>query len=418
MIGMVKTDLLTYAQRLDDDRRTKYLKHIISSQSASRVNGALQIASSLLGIDAASLDANGDLMNLQNGTINLLTGELQRHKREDLLTKIAPVSFDDAARAPTWEKFIGRIFQDANGHTQADVVAYIQKALGYSMTAEVSEQCLFLLNGNGRNGKTTLLDAVKFVLGDYAMTAQQSLLLQLGNGNAFKTNSEDEASLFGVRFASCSETDEGQRLDESKVKRLVGGGQITAMRKYEHPVSFYPTHKIWLDCNHLPKIRGADDGIWRRIKRIPFIVQIPLAERDPKLGDKLRAEGSGILRWILDGLLRWRAEGLQEPKAISDAVNAFRTDSDVFGMFLRDCVENNDAETVLASTLYARYKGWCGQEGLDHPLTQIEFGKRMRERGYQEGRKSTARFWRGMSLKDDATVDDPVYGNGVDDDRF
>src|ERR1700678_1583231 len=163
------------------------------------------------------------------------------------------------------------------------------------------------LRVKGRNGKTTFMDAVKLVMGEYALVGLQSLLLKIGNN--FKANSDDEAELFGSRLVSVSETDEGEKFDESKIKKLVGGGKITAMRKFEHPFSFEPSHKLWLDCNNKPKVKGNDEGNWRRIKLIPFLVQIPIDERDEHLSDKLELEASGILNWMLSGLSSWLADG-------------------------------------------------------------------------------------------------------------
>jgi putative DNA primase/helicase len=284
------------------------------------------------------------------------------------------------------------------------------------LTGDVSEQCFFVLHGNGSNGKTTFLNILKHIIGDYALTAQQALLLQ---DERNRSNGEDEANLFGIRMACCSETNEGQRFDESKVKRLTGSSCIRARRLYENSFEFDPTYKIWLDCNHLPHIRSTDQGIWRRVKRIPFLVAIPEHERDTKLEAKLKAEASGILNWMLQGLTQWREHGLKEPAEVCAAVNEYRSDNDALGRFLCDCATNNCAEQVEASKLYGAYKRWCGENGLDHPLSQIALGKKLKERNYQPVRSTGGqRYWMGLALKDVEADDDPfVPGSSPPDAR-
>jgi len=414
-IKMVRHTMLDYAKSVkDEDRRAKYLKWASMSQSGGKVDAMLSLASSLLACSPDALDANGNLFNVANGTLELDTLTFRPHRREDLLTKMSATVYEPNAKAGQWERFIHRIFQDENGKPRDEVIAYLQRAMGYAMTADTSEQCFFMLYGKGRNGKTTLLDAVKCVMGDYAMNALPSVLLRIGDGRQ-SMNSDDEADLQGRRLVSVSETDEGQRMDEAKVKRLVGNGRIRAMRKFEQSFEFEPSHKLFIDCNHKPKVKGDDDGIWRRIKLIPFTVQITADERDEHLGDKLAMEASGILNWILQGLRSWRADGLNEPKEISEAGGEYRSESDTFGLFLSDCIQPNDAERTAVAQVYAAYCRWSDDNGSMFKLTKIEFGKRMNGRGYETKKSNGKAYYLGCAL-----VDEPkrmACTSAVDDDR-
>lgn len=328
----VRFNMPRYAATIADaEQRTKYLKWCGQCQSQGKIDAMVALALLALSNDATDLDANPNLLNVRNGTIELDTLTFRPHSAEDNLTKICNANYDPAADAPRWHQFINRIFQAANGTPRGDIIAYVQRAIGYCMTADVSEQCLFVLYGGGRNGKTTFIETLKTILGDYALTGQQTLLMRLSEYTS--RNSDDEAELFGRRLVCVSEIEQGQRMDESKVKRIVGGGEIRAMRKYEQSFAFLPTHKVWLDCNHKPRIKGEDEGIWRRIKLIEFLVQIPYSERDLQLADKLQTESSGILNWMLQGVAEWRTNGLAEPRAVASATGNYRTESDTLGRF-------------------------------------------------------------------------------------
>lgn len=401
-LRLATKDMLTVVPTIkDDEKRTAYLKHCASSQSRFRIDNMVSLAQSFLAVRAHDLDQNGMVLNVKNGTVDLESGELRPHKREDLITKVSPVTYDQAATCPVWESFIGRIFQDADGKARPALVDYVQKVAGYSLTGNTSEQCMFILYGNGANGKTTFVNAISYIAGDYALRGQQSLLLSDGRG---KSNSEDEANLFGARLVACDETAEGQRFDESKLKRLVGSGRIRARRLYENSWEFEPTHKILLDCNHLPRIAGTDLGIWRRIKPVPFLQTIPEAERDGKLADKLKAEASGILNWMLEGLRKWKAEGLTEPMEVKIAVKDYKDGEDIFGRFLTECTLQGAAESARSSYLYLRYQRWCEGNGLDHPLTAPAFSKKMTERNYEKRHTEFGTAWNGLSLLEETAT--------------
>lgn len=396
----VRKTMPKYAATINDlEARQKYFGWIAKSQSDQRINAILNLASAKVSILPDDLDRDGNLLNVANGTIELDTQRFREHRRDDLLTKICNAAYDPNATAPLWAKFIDRIFQDEQGTPRVDIIRYAQQIAGYSMTADVSEQSFFVLHGNGRNGKTTFVGAIKHVLGDYAMTGMNTLLLKSGMNAGM--NSDDAAELFGCRLASVVETDEGVRLDEGKVKRLVDTDRLKVMRKYEQAFEFEPSHKLWLLCNHKPKIKGNDDGIWRRVKLIPFKVQIPQTERDGQLREKLAAEASGILNWMLAGLAGWIAGGrkLVDPMEVSKATGEYRTDSDDFGGFIGECLVNNDAAKVSVASAYIAYTNWADDNGINFKMTKIEFGKRMNERGYTSKPSNGIRYFIGCSLQ-------------------
>lgn len=418
-VHFVEHDMMEIFKTIKDgDKQRNYLRWMSQSRASFKVDAMLSVVQKLIGEDPSMFDRDGNLLNVENGTIDLSDGTLRPHRQSDYIIKLARVRFDPTATAPTWLKFIDRIFQDADGKTQLEVIEYIQRAVGYSMTADIVAQCLFVLWGGGRNGKTTFVEAILSMMGEYAIVGQQSLLLA---DDKFKQNAEDEANLQGVRFASCSEINNGQRFDEAKIKRLVGTSKIRARRLYESSFEFDATHKLWLDCNHKPKVLNNDEGVWRRIKLIPFLQQIPLNERDEKLSEKLRAESSGILNWCLQGLRAWRADGkLHEPRAVSDAVNEYRCESDNFGQFLSDCIEPNDAERTPTDDVYRAYIRWLDYNGLKGTLSKIEFGKRMRERNYPSKPFNGKRCFVGLSVKGDGHADAERLGavdDGVADER-
>lgn len=336
------------------------------------------------------------LFNVRNGTLDLATCQLRPHDPADYLTKLSPVTYDPDATAPTWDRFIGRIFQTADGHERPELSEYVQRACGYSITGDVGGQCLMILHGNGRNGKTTFLNVLKHVWGDgeYGITARPELLVKTRE----KTNSEDEAILFGVRLAVCSETNDGQRFDESTVKRLCGGGKIRARRLYENSFEFEATHKLWMDCNHLPRIGGTDLGIWRRIKLLPFQATIAEGETDPNLEAKLTAETPGILNWILAGLRNWKANGLKEPPQVLQANEEYRSENDTIQQFLNDCTREEPEGRVVPAALYGAYRKWCEDNGHQYPLSLPQLAVKLKSKKYENRKSNGIRSWRGFSL--------------------
>jgi putative DNA primase/helicase len=368
------------------------------SQSLPRMKAALELAASLPDIAASTSDFDRDpwLLNVGNGTLELGgVPRLREHRRSDLLTKIAGADYDPNATAPTWLRFLERVLPDP------EVRAFVQRALGYSLSGDVGEQCLFICHGPGANGKSTALETVRHVLRDYAAHAQTDTFMRVGQRGA----DNDLARLRGARFVTCIESGEARKLDEERIKQLTGGDTITARFLYHEPFEFRPALKLWVACNDKPRVSGNDDAIWRRLKLIPFEVQIPEAERDGTLPERLRMEAAGILAWMVEGCAEWQRGGLRPPAAVVAQSAQWRADENEVGRFIDECCVVADFAKVQAGALYEAYRKWAQQQG-DDVLTQNAFGRRLTGLGHQQQRSRATRGWIGIGIRSDAEEDD------------
>lgn len=364
------------AETIEEDIKIKaFLKHIKSSLSAGRLKAMTELSQSEeeIPILPEELDRHPWALNCQNGTVNLQTGELQPHQRKDFLTRILPVVYDPEASCPTWLDFLHRIMQG-----RQDIICFLQKAVGYSLSGDISEQVFFILWGTGANGKSTLINAILEIMGPFAMKATSDLLL-VSRGDRHPT---ERADLAGKRIVATIETEEGRLLAESFIKEATGGDPIRARRMREDFWEFLPTHKIWLATNHKPIIRGTDGAIWRRPRLIPFEVAIPEKEQDKKLPEKLRKEYAGILAWAVEGCLAWQKEGLGYPEGVKKATENYRSEMDILGDFIDECCEVGESFRAKASTLYGTYKEWCQEVGECYK-NQRTWGRALTERGFE-----------------------------------
>lgn len=376
------------AQTKDDDVRKAIAAWARKSEGKERIAGLLTLAQCELPLDRDHLDASPFLLNVQNGCLDLRSGKLRGHERRDFHSKLAPVDYDPEAEAPTWRAFLERVFPDP------EVRDFVQRATGYSLTADVGEQVLFLLFGSGANGKTTFVEAIMGLLGDYAIKTPAETFLTRRSDIP-----NDVAALRGARFAAAVESEEDRRLAESRVKELTGGDTVSARFMRAEWFNFRPVAKLWLATNHKPAVRGTDEGIWRRIRLIPFTVTIPERERDPDLPARLREESAGILAWAVQGCLAWQRKGLAAPAAVRGATHQYRLDEDVLGAFLdEECVigEGHEARTA---TLFSAYRSWCERSG-EKTLTKKALGVALQERGFESVRlgHGGSRGWRGLGL--------------------
>lgn len=373
----------------DDKERKKLLRHALNSEGAGRIRGALDMAKSEAGIPIQPEDLDGDplLLNLLNGTYDLATEQKRAHERTDQLTKIAPVAYDPAATAPLWDAFLERILPDE------PVRRYVQQLVGYSLTAKTGEQILPILYGSGANGKTTFLETVRHMLGDYGQVAPASVFVDQKEGIP-----NDIARLRGARFVMVSEISEGKRLNEALVKRLTGGDTLTARFLRAEFFEFKPQFKAWLATNHKPEIRGTDEAIWRRIRLIPFTVTIPLPERDDDFPATLLDELPGILNWALAGYMDWNANRLVTPPSVLAATSDYRAESDAIGGFLAEQCSDVPEGWTRAGALHDAYTTWAKATGGDD-LSPKMFGQRMAEKSYQGHRtRANGRIWLGIEL--------------------
>ena len=376
----------------DESQRKAVAKWAVSSESEHRINAMVSLAESepSIPVSPQELDTNSYLLNCLNGTIDLTTGELKPHESKDFITKIIPTEYNQEATSPLWTDFLETIF-----NWNYDLIRFIQRAVGYSLTGDVSEQCIFLLHGIGSNGKSTFVDVVSMLLGDYSQGADFETFLIRRN----ETIRNDLARMTGKRFISAIESEGERRLAEVLVKQLTGGDTITARFLFSEFFDFKPTFKIWLVANHKPIIRGTDYAIWRRIKLIPFNIIIPEGRRIPKskLIERFSKEFPGILTWMVTGCLEWQKNGLQTPAEVKSATSVYREEMDTIGAFISEnCILTPEVK-AKASDLYEVYKEWCAAGG-EYALSQRSFGLRLAERGL-ERIKSGGNFWKGIGIK-------------------
>lgn len=376
----------------DSDQRKKIAEHAESSEREPAIRALITLAQGELPILPERLDADPWMLTVRNGTVDLRTGKLLPARREDYITKTAAVRYDSEARCPTFMQFINKILLG-----NENLISFVQRAVGYSLTGKVTERCLFILHGIGRNGKSTLLEVLQAMLDEYALrTPTETLMVRYGGSEI----PNDIARLKGARFVSASESEEGQRLAEAKIKDLTGGDTVSARFMRGEFFDFRPEFKLWLATNHRPVIRGTDNAIWDRIRLIPFEYRVPEEEQDPDLPEKLKAELDGIFQWALEGCLAWLTNGLGKPAEIVQAVSEYRGEMDVLGQFLDDCCELEPYLETPVKDLYQEYRKWC-EINAEKMISRKRFSQRLLERGLEPTRDKTTRYFRGIGIRAD-----------------
>lgn len=367
----------------DEEMLKAFDRHLKKSRSFAGKTNMIREAEHYAPILPQNLDRNKAVIGAKNGIIDLKTGELLPHDREAYLTKQCPVIYNpDAPDPKLWLQFLSDIFGG-----DPYMLDYIQKCVGYSLTGSTSEQCAFFLFGTGRNGKSTFLEIVRGILGDYATNIQpQTIMVNPKSGNA---PSSDIARLKGARLVTSVEPNEGMRLDEGLLKQLTGDDVVTARKMFSEEFEFKPEFKLWMATNHKPLIRGTDTGIWRRIHLIPFEVQIPIDRVDKKLKYKLVKESEGILKWAVQGCIRWQNEGLSMPQKVLEAVREYQHEMDVISTFMDACCIGEGE--VKASRLYAVYAKWA-EEHNEYVMSSTKFGTELTKRD-GIGKKKTRDGW-------------------------
>lgn len=377
------------AERCTDSADRKQLvRHALGSESASRIRAMVELAQTdpTVVVDPVHLDADPWVLNTPGGLVDLHTGEVGHHDRAALCTKITTVTPDFDRTGERWEPFLTRALPD-------EVRQYVQRAAGYSISGDVSEHALFLNHGGGGNGKSVFTETVRGSLGDYAATVPGDLLL------ARRSDSHPAvmATLHGVRLAVVAETPEGARLAEPRVKSLTGGDTVTARKMYGHYFEFEPTAHLWCHTNHRPTIKGTDNGIWRRIRLVPWTTTIPEPEQDPRLLAALVDEHPAVLAWLIAGCRSWQADGLRTPATVTTATDRYRSDSDHLTGFLDEATAGIDTASVSAEDLHRAYSAWCGTNG-EKALSGRALGLALAERGLQNRRLGPARRWHWLGL--------------------
>jgi putative DNA primase/helicase len=357
------------------------------------LHAALSLAQSIptLVTRTRDYDRDGLLLNTPSDTIDLRTGQARPHDAADYITQIGKTPLaPEGQDCPRWKQFLNEVMC---GDTV--MVDYLQRVLGYCLTGDTSEQCFFMLHGVGANGKSTFLKVVQHILGDYAMTTDFNTFLDLNRGAAPRN---DLADMVGKRLVVAIEGSEGKKLDDAVIKQFCGGDTVTARHLHKEFFQFDPVCKIMLATNCKPKVQGTDEGIWRRVRLIPFLAKFPPEQRDNKLFEKLQQEAPAILRWMLEGCALWQAHGLDTPKVVQEATQDYRTALDVFQFFLDDCTESRKDERVSSQALYDTYTQWCGANGILVPMKQADFNIKLQERGFTRVKSSGRMLWNHLRL--------------------
>lgn len=417
MLGMALTVARTFyvdAMRVEDRAMQRRLTaHARTSENGSRLREMIKLAAARRAIrieNPDDLDADHWLLNTPNGTIDLRTGANVGWRKADLITKLTGCALEPwtPGSCPAWETFVSSIMQ----HDQT-LIDFLQRAVGYAMTGSVTEQVLFMLHGQGANGKTTFLETITKVLGDYATTMNFTTLA----GTSRAGPSEDVARLRGHRFVTSIETGRDQKFNETLLRQITGGDTMAARVLYHGTFTFHPVFKLFIGCNELPNIKGTEHAIWRRIKLVPFLQQfsnepeeqaqgaLPRRDRD-EVDRELEQELPRILGWMLAGCLSWRTIGLASPPGVMRAVRSYRADMDDIAGFLEQRTTRGDGFSVLTSDLYNAYKHWC-EENDRETMTQIAVGRRLTQLGFATRRRNGMTYRLGLSLDTSAAASAP-----------
>jgi putative DNA primase/helicase len=337
-------------------------------------------------------DADPWLLNTPDGVIDLRSGSLRSHRPDDYMTKITSVG--PTGGCPRFLAFLDRV---CGG--DAELVAYLRRVLGYTLTGLTREHALFFGYGTGANGKGVLLSTMAAILGDYHRTAAIETFT-VSNNDRHPT---DLAGLRGARLVTATETEEGRRWAESRIKTLTGGDMITARFMRQDFFDFQPAFKLFITGNHKPSLRSVDEAIRRRFHLIPFAVTIPEDERDPELVEKLKAERGGTLRWLIQGCLEWQAIGLRPPKAVLSATAAYLEAEDAIAAWLDEKCERDRNAWAASSTLFASWSAWANAAsefvGSQRKLTQA-----LEARGFTAKNTNKARGMLGLRVISDEVV--------------
>lgn len=356
-----------YAEEEVKKFRTRHWK---DSRNHNKKENMLKETMHLLPTHNHDFDVDFSLINVQNGYIDLNTGELNEHTREKMFTKISNTEYTDKADAPLWESFLHDIFLG-----DVELIKFMQRAVGYSLSGFTSEQVMFVLYGNGRNGKSVFIDVLNEVFGSYATNIRpQAIMASKFSGSSGPT--PEIAKLDGARFVTTTEPNEGDRFDEGLLKQLTGGDMVSARKLHENEFEFVPQLKLWMATNHKPYVRGTDDGIWRRFVIIPFNKQIPLHQVDKNLLFKLKKELPAIMKWCVDGYTEWKKIGLAEPEVVRRERDEYRNEMDPIEMFIEECCVKRNTD-VSASVLFKAYDNWA-KENNQYRMNSTKFGKEMK----------------------------------------
>lgn len=385
------------------EMRDAWIRHVKSTGQNARLEAAMNCAKTFSTTEDI-FDRDPFLLNCRNGVIDLKTGMLLKHNSLFYQTKICSVAYNPKAECPRWQQFLKEIFLEDIG-----MIHYIQKVIGYALTGSIKEECFFILYGTGGNGKSKFIEVISDILNSYAVACSSKTILQKENSGI----NNDVARLAGARFVRTSENNRNLNLDDSLMKSLTGGDKITARFLHCEHFEFRPMCKIFLSTNHKPGIGGTDDGIWRRIRMIPFDLKLKPEQIDRDLGDKLKLEAEGILNWAVEGCLLWQLDGLQSPLKVEKAILEYKEEEDRIGGFIEDECEIIENGYVPITQFKEKLFIYLG-----HKMGQKTICAYMRQHGYYglEGERvridmKQVRIFKGVTLKERRMIDNtpPVH---------
>ena len=373
-------------------------RHWKSSESVGKIKAMITAATSIqeLTVELGAMDRDNWYLNCKNGTLDLYDEVFDPHHREDLITKLTPFDYNPDATCPNWLKFLRNITDN-----DRDLIQFLQRAIGYSLTGETGEKCLFFLFGPTDSGKTTFIETMREMMGEYASGTDFNSFLYGKYGGAVRN---DIARLEGKRFVSASEAGKGQKFDEPLVKQITGKDKVVARFLYREFEEFTPQFKVFLAANHMPTITGMDDAIWNRIMVLPFSVTIPKRDQDKNLHNKLRKEMPGILAWAVKGCYRWKEEGLKPTIRIKEALNSYREEYDIAQRFIKERCERREGAFTPFRHLFEAWEGWCKE---NHIVVETEksFAQILEAKGFTGGTKrinrTQVRIREGIVLLDE-----------------
>jgi putative DNA primase/helicase len=379
MAKAVVEEMFAEAARIADEAmRNAVRKHALLSQNANRIAAMVTLARTEVEVvlPIEKLDADPMLLGVANGLVDLRTGTFREARPEDYITKRAGCAFDAGASCPNWIAFLDKVFMG-----DADLVAYVQRFVGYTLTGMTGEEVVCILWGTGANGKSTFRETVFALLGDYAVASDASLLVANKKG---REATPELARLFGARLVTVNESQAGDQLSEARVKFITGHDTITARFLHENPFDFVPTHKTFMTTNHKPIVRGSDEGIWRRIHLWPLNYMFAAQERDVNFREKaLLPELSGLLNWALEGLRAYQREGLAPPRTVMEATNEYREDMDIVGAWIEERCNRDPEARVTTSELHCDYRTWAEHE-VGFVMSPKVFGRDLVARGFKK----------------------------------
>jgi putative DNA primase/helicase len=374
----------------EDNARAEAVKRALCLGKRKTMENAIALAETnpKVIVHLSQLDTDPWLIGVENGTLNLQTGQLVQTSIKAYVTRGVGTAFDPHAICPIWEGFIKRVTRGHYG-----LAEFIQRSVGYSLTGQTVEHVFWFLHGAGRNGKSTFIETLQNLSGEYGARSSEKLLAMSKHGA--DTPQDEVAGLHGCRFLFGSETQEGVRLNEKFIKDLTGGDTVHGRQLYKEGVQFRPTCKLWMFGNHRPDICGTDHGIWRRVQLVPFTATITAEEIDKDLPAKLCTELPGILNWAIAGLRQWETAGLAAPRCVTSATAEYQSDQDILGDFINDNVNSVHGATTTKPAMYKSYQRWAIEKGHRYPLTDKKLSLRLKDRGFVE---LPSRLWADCRL--------------------